>query len=277
MQNDMVVRGLAVGTQQSYLTAVEGLAAFYHRRPDRISPKEVQRYLTHLIEERQLAYSTCNVVAYALKFFYRITLQRSDAQFHVPAVKKPRRLPEILSREELKQLFLATANVKHRALLMTTYAAGLRVSEVVALRVCDIDSERMTLRVEQGKGQKDRYTLLSQRLLCELRHYWRVYRPKPWLFAGPDSQRPLTTRSAQRLYTKAKRRAGITKRGGIHVLRHAFATALLEAGVDLHTIQRLLGHRQLSTSMRYFHVAKHDLAQTPSPLELLELPDDATG
>jgi integrase/recombinase XerD len=181
-----------------------------------------------------------------------------------------------LSREEIRRLFEATLNLKHRALLMATYGAGLRVSEVANLKVSDIDSTRMAIRVEQAKGAKDRYTLLSRRLLLELRRYFLAYRPKDWLFPMRDAEAPIEPRSAQKIYYAAKRRAGIKKRCGIHGLRHAFATHLLEAGVDLHTIQRLLGHGHLSTTMRYFHLARPHLTATASPLDLLETPESPT-
>jgi integrase len=164
MENDMVLRGMAVRTRQSYIEAVRGLAKFYRRSPDRIAVQEVQSYLLHLLQERGLSYSTCNLVANGLRFFYRITLGQSETEFCLPRPKVPQRLPEILSREEIERLFAVTTNVKHRVLLMATYSAGLRVSQVARLKVSDIDSQRMTLRVDQGKGAKDRYTLLSKRL-----------------------------------------------------------------------------------------------------------------
>ena len=163
-----------------------------------------------------------------------------------------------------------TPNPKHRALLMTTYGAGLRVSELCQLKVSDIDSARMTIRVEQGKGAKDRYTLLSPRLLAELRRYWVLYRPNAWLFTRRDPAQPISEATVHRIYHGAKARAGITKTGGIHALRHAFATHLLEAGVDIHSIQRLMGHGHISSTLRYFHLARKHLAGTPSPLELLD-------
>jgi integrase/recombinase XerD len=273
MENDMVLRGMAVRTRQSYVEAVKGLAKFYRRSPDQLSVPEVQGYLLHLLQERGLSASTCNLVTNGLRFFYRITLGQKDTEFDIPRPKQPQRLPEILSREQIQRLFEVTTNLKHRALLMATYSAGLRVSEVVHLKVSDIDSQRMTIRVEQGKGAKDRYTLLSKRLLTELRRYWIAYRPKVWLFPLRDGEHPIDPGSAQKIYYHAKAKAGITKQCGIHGLRHAFATHLLEAGVDVHTIQRLLGHGHLSTTMRYFHLAQRYLAQTPSPLDLLEIPD----
>ena len=269
MLDDMQSRGYSPRTQDSYIDAVAKLARYYHRSPDTLSEQDVQAYLLHLIREKHAAWNTCNIVAHGLKFFYHVTLKRPEAEFTIPLGKKPARLPEVLSRAEVEALFRATANPKHRVLLMTTYAAGLRVSEVCALKVGHIDSGRMLIRVEQGKGAKDRYTLLSERLLAELRAYWREYRPALWLFPGADGRAPLTVSSAQRIYNRAKDRAGIVKTGGIHALRHSFATHLLETGADLTVIQRALGHRQLSTTARYLHVADLHLRKTRSPFDWL--------
>ncbi|MCC6473896.1 MAG: site-specific integrase [Burkholderiales bacterium] len=270
MDGDLVVRGMSVRTREAYLGAVRGLAKHYGRRPDQISEEEVRNYLLYLIEERRLAWSSCNVAKQGLKFFYRVTLKRRESQFEIPRSRTKQKLPQILSREEVATLIEKTANVKHRVILMTTYGAGLRLNESCHLRVADIDSDRMTIRVEQGKGGKDRYTLLSPKLLAELRLYWRAFRPAHWLFPGQNPEQPISDISVQRIYQAAKRRAGIAKEGGIHALRHAFATHLLEAGVDVHTIQRLMGHGHISTTQRYFHLARKHLAGTTSPLELLE-------
>ncbi len=272
MDGDLVVRGMSVRTREAYLGAVAGLAKHYGRRPDRITQQEVQNYLLHLIEKRKLAWSSCNIVAQGLRFFYRVTLKRSETQFDIPRARQPQRLPQILSREEIVALIENTADLKHSAILMTAYGAGLRLNEICHLKVSDIDSDRMTIRVEQGKGAKDRYTLLSPRLLAELRRYWMFYRPKQWLFTNRSGLEPISDGTVQKIYQHAKGRARIAKEGGIHSLRHAFATHLLEAGVDIHTIQRLLGHGHISTTLRYFHLARKHLAKTPSPLELLESP-----
>lgn len=273
MEADMVLRGLAVRTRKSYLESVTGLARFYKRSPERITEPECQSYLLHLLQERKLTHSSCNVVASALQFLYRVTLKQPEAQFKLPRPRVPQRLPQILSREEIALLFEHAHNLKHRAFLMTTYGAGLRLSEACHLKISDIDSDRMTIRVEQGKGAKDRYTLLSPGLLKELRRYWIVHRPALWLFARPrNPQLPMLPKSADRIYRRAKDRAGITKVGGIHALRHAFATHLLEAGTDVHTIQRLLGHGDLSTTARYFHLAQKHLSGAHSALDLLRPP-----
>ncbi len=278
MEADMALRGLAYRTRQAYIESVVKLAKFYRRSPVRITEPECQSYLLHLLQERKLAHSSCNVVASALQFLYRVTLKHPEAEFNLPRPKVPQRLPQILSREEVAALFEHTSNLKHRAFLMTTYGGGLRLLEACRLKVADIDSDRMTLRIEQGKGAKDRYTLLSPRLLKELRRYWIAHRPALWLFPSPRvREQPLSTHTAHRIYHAAKDRAGITKAGGIHALRHAFATHMLEAGTDVHTIQRLLGHGSLSTTARYFHLAQKHLSGTTSPLDLLERPDTPRG
>lgn len=274
MERDMVLRGLAVRTQESYLAAVAGLARYAGQRPDRLTDREVQAYLLYLIQERHLAWSSCNVAAQALRFFYHTTLGRSRTRFTIPAPKQPSKLPAIFSRAEVSRLLAAATLPKHRALLMTTYAAGLRVSEVVALHVGDLDGERHAIHVRGGKGGQDRYTLLSERLLTELRGYWREARPRrPWLFPTRDGRRAMHIGTAQKIYYTVKARAQLTKPGGIHALRHAFATHLLEAGTDLRTIQALLGHRHITTTMRYLHLAQKQVLGQRSPLDLLVLPE----
>jgi len=270
MDNAMLVRGLAERTRETYLAAITRLARFYHRSPDQLSPAEVQAYVVHMLREEHLAWSTCNIAVQAFRFLYHTTLGRPEPSFTIPGPKHRKTLPEILSPAEVRRVIEATGTRKQRAVLVTTYGAGLRVSEVVRLQLRHLDAERMCLRVEQGKGGKDRDTLLSPRLLEELRAYWRQYRPVVWLFPARDGKRPMDPSTAQKFYTAAKGRAGITKRGGIHALRHAFATHLLEAGTDLHTIQRLLGHGDLGTTMRYFHLARRTVLATPSPLEWLD-------
>lgn len=269
MQSDMVLRGLAARTQESYIAAIVGITKYTRRSPDQLSQDEINQYLLHLIEERKLSWSTTNQAACALRFLFRVTLKRPDAAFIIPHRKVGSKLPDILSRDEVGLILAATPNLTHHTLLMTTYAAGLRVAEVCALRVSDIDSNRMMLRVVCGKGAKDRYSLLSPRLLDMLRLYWQAKRPRTWLFPRrSDASLSIDVETAQRMYCAAKKRAGITKDGGIHSLRHAFATHLLESGVDIHTIQRLMGHGHISTTARYFHL-KEQLAKTGSPLDLL--------
>jgi len=272
MLNDMTVRGLAENTKKSYLSSVTGLARHYRRSPDQVSAQEVQDYLIHLHEERGLAWQSCNCARHGIRFFYRITLGLPEPHFYLPGAKTPSTLPEILNHEELLRLFTVTTNPKHRTLLMTAYAAGLRSSELTRLRVSDIDSGRMLLRVDQGKGNKDRYVPLSPRLLEQLRAYWRRTRPPHWLFPSPIAGRPLSRHSPWDIYHRAKQKAGIEKSGGIHTLRHCYATGLLEAGVELPVIQRRLGHRSIRSTLRYLHLAQDKTSATPSPLDLLEFP-----
>jgi len=272
MEQDLVLRGRSEHTRRAYLRAVADLARYHHRSPDQLSDSEVQQYLRYLIDERCFAWASCRQTVGALRFFYEVTLGRPRRDFSIPLPKAAKRLPQILSREEVARVLEGTQNLKHRALLMTTYAAGLRVSEVVRLRVSDIDSQRMLLRVEQGKGMKDRYTLLSPRLLVELRRYYRVYRPTEWVFADRRRNAPMDPRSAGRIYQAAKRRAGIHKAGGIHTMRHSFATHLLESGVDVVSIQRLLGHANVETTAHSLHVTPQSVGKRASPLDLLRLP-----
>ena len=270
MDDDMVVRGMAVRTRETYLAAVTGLAKFYHRSPDQMSDEEVQAYLLHLIRDRHRSWNTCHIVVHGLRFLYHTTLQRDRTTFSIPSMRQPGKLPAILSRAEVERILAHAVNLKHRTMLMTTYAAGLRLNEALHLRVTDIDSARMTIRVEQGKGGKDRYTVLSRRLLDALRDYWKRARPSTWLFPSQETGQPLHPTALQHAYHLAKLRAGVTKPGGIHGLRHAFATHLLEAGVDLHTIQRLLGHGHISTTTRYMQLTRHTEMGPDSPLDLLE-------
>jgi integrase/recombinase XerD len=209
-----------------------------------------------------LAWKSCNTIRHGLRFFYRVTLDRPATEFSLPCAKEPSKLPEILSHEELVRLFTVTSNRKHRALLMTTYAAGLRASEVTHLRVSDIDSARMCIRIDQGKGRKDRYVPLAPRLLVQLREYWREQRPAHWLFPGSRIDRPMTRPRAWQLYVKARERHK----------RHCFATHLLEAGTELVVIQRLLGHNSIRSTLVYLHLASERTAATTSPLELLDFP-----
>jgi len=272
MDDDMVVRGMADRTRESYLWAVTGLARFYRRAPDQIADAEVQAYLLHLIRDRHRSWSTCNIVVHGLRFFYHTTLKRDRTTFCIPTPRQPGTLPAILSRDEVQRLIAHAAKLKPRTMLMTTYAAGLRLNEVLHLQIRHIDSARMAIRVEQGKGGKDRDTLLPPRLLEALRAYWTVHRPVGWLFPGKDPSRPMDPSSLQKAYHAARRGAGITKPGGIHALRHAFATHLLEAGVDLHTIQRLLGHRSIATTTRYWHLTHASWTTQAARLDLLADP-----
>ena len=269
MVNDMILRGMAEKTRTSYTQAVAGLAKFYRRSPDQITHDEVQAYLLHLIQERKLAWSTCNIAVHGLRFLFHTTLGRDAVTFCIPGPRQRSKLPLILSRDEVRQLVAAATDREAHALLTTTYAAGLRVSEAVRLKITNLDATRQTIRVELGKGAKDRDTVLPPGLLAELRAYWRHDRPAVWLFPRRDGA-PLTVWQAQHMFYDAKRGAGITKRGGIHGLRHAAATHWLEAGVPLPTIQRLLGHRSLQATARYLHLAQVAGIAPGSPLDLID-------
>ena len=277
MIRDMQSRNFSPITQRGYLRAVAGLAKYYHRTPDTIGSEEIQDYVVHLLSERKLAVGSCHSIITGIRFFYTVTLKQDRASVPIPQIKRETRLPEILGSEQLERVFAAPRNLKHRMLLMTAYGGGLRVSELVHLKVTDIHSDRMMIRVDQGKGKKDRYTLLSKRLLCELRTYWKIKRPAVWLFPGIKRHKPLCARMAQNAYAKAVVKAGITRKGGIHTLRHCFATHLLEAGEDIRTIQLLMGHSSILTTVRYLQVTSKTLQGTRSPLDLLAAPPDSSN
>lgn len=254
MTQDMILRGFCPNTQRAYLRAVTRLARHYDRSPDRVSKSEVKAYLLHLHQDEKRATSTCNVAAAALRFLYHQTLGRSRTDFDIPIARKPAKLPHVLSRDEVARLLSRTRFLKHRTLFLVAYSAGLRVSEIVKLRPRDIDSGRMVIRVEQGKGAKDRLTVLSPRLLEVLRNYFHRAQPGEFLFASRDGKGHLCTGGLKQAFFQAKLRAKIDKPGGIHLLRHSYATHMLEAGADLHTLQRLLGHRSIRTTTRYLHL-----------------------
>ncbi|CAN5905587.1 tyrosine-type recombinase/integrase [soil metagenome] len=268
MQNDMILHGLAERTQDAYLSAVIAIAKHFHRSPDQLSSDDIKAYLLHLINERHLSGSTTNQAGCALRFLFRVTLKQGDVNIEIPLRKIPSKLPQLLSREEVQDILRACTNLRHRTLLTTAYATGLRISELCQLKVNDIDSKRMMLRVVNGKGGKDRYTLLSPALLANLRLYWQAYQPKDWLFPNGDGAKPISQSQILRFFYAAKRRANIHKQGGVHSLRHAFATHLLESGVDLHSISRLMGHDHISTTARYLHM-QDKIVVNNSPLDLL--------
>lgn len=271
MLEDLRMRNLSPHTQVAYIRAVAKLAQHYGKSPERINREEVRTYLVHLIEKRQASPSLYNQVRCALRFFYEVTLGRKWVLDRIVCQKPAKELPVVLSRDEVVRFFAAIRYLRHRALFMTLYAAGLRVSEVVALRVRDIDSQRMVIRVCQGKGKKDRYVMLSPRLLDILRVYWKAHRPREWLFLGRDQQRPLGRGSVNEACAMIARKAGLTKHVTPHTLRHSFATHLLEAGTDIRTIQALLGHRSLRTTALYTYVSMTKIVATTSPLDLLDL------
>jgi integrase/recombinase XerD len=272
MIDDMTLRNLAPKTIESYVQRISGFAQYFKTSPEHLGPDHVRAYLLHLVHERRLSWSHFNQVRSALRFLYSVTLKQDWVMQDIVCAKKPRTLPVVLSLDELTRFFAAITNLKHRAILMTAYAAGLRLSEVTHLRVADIDSQRMVIRVRQGKGQKDRYVMLSQNLLVVLREYWRVARPQDYLFPGVQPDRPISRRTVMNTCRDAREIAGLGKSVAVHTLRHSFATHLLESGTDLRTIQILLGHRSLSTTARYTHVATAASQSTQSPFDRLELP-----
>ncbi len=271
MLRELRLRRYAPATQKAYLEAVVGLTKHFRIAPDQLSAQQVQDYLLYLMMERKLHWNSVNTICSGLTFFYTQTLKRPDIAAAMPLRRTPRQLPEVLSAEELQALFAAAGNQQQRALLMTAYGGGLRVSEVVRLRPRDIDSQRMMIRVVAGKRARDRYTLLSVRLLEELRAYWRAYRPLTWLFPGRDPAKPFNDDKAREVFNRAKAKAGIHKAGSIHLLRHCFATHLLEAGVDLRTIQILMGHASIDSTIWYLHLTRKKLDATQNPLDLLDL------
>jgi len=273
MIEDLQIRNLAVNTQQSYIQQVSRFAQHFKKSPEILGPEHIRAYQLYLTNEKKLSTGSIIVAISALRFLYRVTLKKdwSFADF-IPAPKVPKKLPVILSPEEVVQFLGCVRSRKHRAILTTCYAAGLRVSEAVALTPPAIDSKRMVLRVEQGKGQKDRYIMLSPKLLEILRAWWRVERPKDWLFPGYIPGQHITVSAVQQECQKARRISKIPKPITPHSLRHAFAVHLLEQGTDVRTIQLLLGHRSLATTARYLRIATSKVCSTSSPLDLLPRP-----
>jgi site-specific recombinase XerD len=274
MLDALVLHGKAARTQEAYIEAVAKLARHYRCSPDRLSDGQVQQYLLHLVQARHLARSSVNQAGCAFRFFYGTVLGHDGKAFQIPLARAAQKLPEILSREEIARLLACAPHFKAHTVLASAYALGLRVSELCALRIEHIDSaaDRMCVRVVQGKGARDRYVPLSADLLEALRLYVQAVRPRPWLFAAAtDASRPLNVEQAQRWYHRARDAAGITKAGGIHSLRHCYATHLLEAGVDLHSISQWLGHGHVSTTARYLHLARPDTPDGArrAPLALL--------
>jgi len=269
MLEDMGIRNLAENTQSAYLQQIIAYAKHFHRRPEDLGPEEVRTYQLYLTKTRGLSPSSVSVATGALRFLYKVTLKRAWAVEEIPMPKRPFRLPVILSPEEVMHFLDSIVNLKHRAILMTAYAAGLRISEATHLKVTDIDSQRMMLRVDQGKGRKDRYVMLSPRILEELRTYWKAERPTLWLFPGDFPDKPITRSAVQQACQRGRHAAGIKKLLTPHSLRHAFATHLLESGTDVRTIQLLLGHRSLATTSRYLKVATTTVCATISPFDLL--------
>lgn len=273
MLEDMQVRNLAENTQDSYIRQVSLFARHFKKSPDTLGPEEIRTYQVYLTNKKKLAPSSIVIATSALRFLYNVTLQKDwDLAQVIPAPKKPQTLPIVLSPEEVVLFLSCVPGHKARTILTVCYAAGLRISEAIALQPADIDSQRMMIRVEQGKGQKDRYVMLSEQLLEILREWYRSARPTPWLFPGAIPGRHMTRDGAGHSCQLAHQRSGLSKPVSPHSLRHAFAVHLLESGTDLRTIQLLLGHRSLSTTARYLRVATSKVCSTRSPLDLLPRP-----
>jgi site-specific recombinase XerD len=264
---DMVIHGLAPTTQRSYLHYVSEFAKFYHKSPAELDLEAVRQYELHLLHERRLSPESINSFVSAVQFLYLITLEMPWGKEYFPRVRRPDKLPVVLSQEEVMRFFEHIHCLRNRAALMLCYGAGLRICEAVAVRVSDIDSQRMLIRVVEGKGRKDRYVMLSNRLLGVLRAYWRAVRPADYLFPSWRAGRHLTPGTVAMACRNAAKQAGIAKRVTAHTLRHSFATHLLENGTDIRVIQVLLGHSRIDTTARYVRVSPQTLAQTVSPLE----------
>jgi integrase/recombinase XerD len=270
MIDDMTARRFKEKVQKDYVRHVRTFTAFLGRSPDTATKEDLRRFQLHLAQQ-QISPGSINAAVTALRFFFTVTLERPDLVRPLTIVNKPRRAPVVLSQEEVALLLEAAQGLKYKAALSVAYGAGLRVSEVANLKVSDIDRERMTLRVEQGKGQRDRTVMLSPRLLQLLREWWKAARPQVWLFPGQNPINPVTPRQLNRAVTAAKTLAGITKRVSPHTLRHSFATHLLEQGVDIRVIQVLLGHAKLETTALYTRVAVNTVRDIESPLDRLDV------
>jgi len=275
MIREMELRNLSKNTQRAYLQAVYSLAKHYMQSPDKMTKEMIEDYLLYLKKEKGNALTTIGSAITAMRFFYNHVLGDEQLSPSCSFAKIPRKLPTVLSQEEIWSIINATDNIKHRLMLMTIYSAGLRASEVLVLKAEHIDGKRMLIKVT-GKGGKQRYTLLSEKLLPELREYYKTYRPKILLFPSHRKGKPLTYETIRSAYEKARKKAAVKRGKGVHCLRHSFATHLLEAGYDIRKIQVLMGHTRITTTMIYLHVSRETLAKIPSPLDLFN-PDTTNG
>jgi integrase/recombinase XerD len=266
---DMELRGYSPRSIKKYTNQVSNFAKFYNKSPEFLGEKEIRDYLHYCIMKRKLSECTVNCINSSLKFFYTKTLNRYWNMDKIARLKEPKKLPSVLSSVEVKSIFDVTENLKHKAILMTVYSAGLRVSEVCNLKITDIDSKNMQILIRQGKGKKDRYSLLSEVNLEILREYWKKYHPTEYLFSGNGRTGAITPRSVQRMLEKSIKKTGITKHTSVHTLRHSFATHLLDNGTDICYIQRLLGHSRINTTTIYLHLRRMDLLNIKSPLDML--------
>ena len=270
MTEDMTVRNLSPATQRSYISAVSKFSRFFGRSPDQLTLEDVRTFQVHLVA-KGISWPGLNQIVCALRFFYGVTLRRNEISERIAYAREPRKLPEVLSAGEVVRFLEAVPSLRTRVALTTAYAAGLRASEAVSLKVANIDSGRMVIRVQQGKGGKDRYVMLSVQLLGILRTYWRLARPKDWLFPGRDPANPIEVNVLHAACRSACAASGLAKRVTVHTLRHSFATHLLESGTDIRIIQVLLGHSNLSSTARYTHVSSGLIRQTDSPFDRLTI------
>jgi len=270
MKMDLELKNFSPKTISCYLACMVDFVRHYGRSPVEMGEEEIRNYLYYLMKEKKVSQSSINQAYSAMKFFYETTMEREWNGIKIPRIKNRKKLPVVLAREEVRSVLRCIDNLKHRAILTTIYSGGLRVGEATRLKISDIDSKRMMIWVQGGKGNKDRYTLLGKHTLEILKEYWKAYHPVEWLFPGQESKKPITTSTVNRVFKAALHRAGIKKKATVHTLRHSFSTHLLESGTDLYYIQRLLGHTSASTTSIYLHITGKDLGRIKSPIDLLE-------
>jgi len=270
MKIDMELRNLSERTIETYLRCIINFVKHYGKSPEEIGHEAIREFLYYLLKVKQSSQASINQHYSALKFFYQTTLGRDWEALKIPRSRREKKLPIVLSKEEVWSALNQIQNIKYLTILMTIYSGGLRLSEALNLKVSDIDSQRMMIRVNQGKGHKDRYTLLGKRALKILRVYWKTYRPKEWLFPSPTSDKHISPSSIQKIFHEAVIKANIKKKATIHTLRHSFATHLLEDGIEIPYIQNLLGHSDSRTTSIYLHVARKKLLKVVSPIDLIE-------
>jgi integrase/recombinase XerD len=267
-ERHMTLHRLSPKTNAAYINAVKSLAVYHKQSPDKLTNEQIQDYLHYIIADRKLAWSSCNVQFSGIKRFYKNVLNRKT-KLSIPPRPREKKIFMALSREEVDRILNACDNLKHQTLLQAVYSAGFRVSEVVKLQPIHIERSRKMIRIEQGKGRKDRYTVLSDTLLKSLELYWQAYRPGGWMFFGNTKSKPIPIETAQKIYYKAKEKAGVKRGRGIHTLRHSFATHLLEQGTRTHVIQKMLGHRSIQTTAKYLHISNEDISKVVSPLDMV--------
>ena len=272
VERELVISGKSENTQKTYIRYIRQISDYYYKSPSNLTSEEVKNYIYHLIKEKNVSYSYINQAYYAFKFFFEKVTNNKLVMETIPRTKFPRRrLPQVFARSEVKDLINSVSNLKHKCILLTIYSGGLRVSEASTLLITDIDSKRMLIRVDQGKGKKDRYTILSNANLKYLRAYYKAYRPKTWLFNGCTQNRPISTRTIQEVFYKARDKAGIRKNVTVHSLRHSFATHLIESGTDIHHIQKFLGHSSIKTTTIYLHLKHNKYKDCHNLLDFPEL------